>query len=71
MAPTLPPMRRIGFTLVAVAFLFSALVAANTDSGVGELSAPQIEDQLQVRTTVQSGDNKLTISEMSPGGVSK
>lgn len=55
MAPTLPATRRIGFALVAAAFFFSTLVVANTDSSVGELFAAQIEDGLQVRTTVLSG----------------
>lgn len=55
MAPTLPATRTIGLALVAAAFFFSVLVAANTDDSVGELSAAQIEDGLQVRATLQSG----------------
>lgn len=42
-------MRRAILTLATTALLFSALAAASTSDNVGELSAPQIEDALQVR----------------------
>jgi hypothetical protein len=53
-------MRSAAFSLAAAAIIFSALAAANvadsSSSSVGELSAPQIEDELQVLTPIiQSG----------------
>lgn len=43
-------MRRIGLSLAVSALLFSVLAAANAadSTSVGELSAPQIEEELQV-----------------------
>lgn len=51
MAPKFPvALRRAGLLFAVAVFLFSALAAANApdNSHVGDFSASQIEDELQV-----------------------
>ena len=54
------PMRRIGLALAAGVVLFSALAVAQDAISVGELSAGEIEDELQVSLSIFRGSRRLS-----------